>query len=84
MSSRLFLLEQDFGEKGQRSVDDRADFVNDGSCFAKGTELRQDAGEGNTGDAQSLIEVTVGTKGPESLGPLEMPEMTGAKAAMVT
>lgn len=63
ISSRLFLLEQDFGEKGQRSVDDRADFVSDGSCFAKGTELRQDAGEDSTGDAQTFIEVTVGTRG---------------------
>lgn len=69
-------MEQDFGEKGQGSIDERADVVNDGSCFAKGTELKQDGEEGSTGDAQSLVEVTVETREPESLKLLDMPEMT--------
>ena len=54
VSSRLFLLEQDFGEKCQGKVDDRADFVKDGSHMAKRTELKQDGEEDSTGDAHSL------------------------------
>lgn len=41
VSSR-FLLEHDFAEKGQVEVNDRADYVNDGSGIAKCTELRWD------------------------------------------
>ena len=69
------MSEQDFGEKGQGN-DDRADFVNDGSCFVRGTELKEDGEEGSIGAARSLVEVTAATREPESLGLLEMPEMT--------
>lgn len=69
-------MQQDFGEKGQGSVNDTAVFINDVSCFARGTELKQDGKEGSLGHAQSFIRVIVGTREPEHLGLLEMLEMT--------